>query len=407
MGGLALGSMRSLSASPAKQGTQERSEAGMGAANLDNAILPWMLKNQVHGASVAVARRGQLVHARGYGWTDRQAHKVVQPHHLFRIASISKPLTAVAVLQLVEQGIVSLKDPIVKYLPLQPKDPRFEKITVLHLLQHSGGFARSSSFDPMFHDTQIAETLDVPLPVFQSQIIRFMADQPLDFDPGTRHAYSNFGYTLLGEMIQVVSQKSYQAQVQSAVLTPLGVQRMQLGKTAKNLAHADEVSYVPDNEKRFPSVLEASRPMVPGPYGRFHLEPMAAHGGWLATAVDLVRFATAIQGFTAEPILQESSQQTLRKRPDFTKPTASSYYGCGVSVRPVGTDKFNVWHNGALNGTNSLWVMRHDGFAWAILFSQRSNQDGKSLVGQIDGPMHRFVDQVTDWPSPSPFEAFL
>ena len=159
-------------------------------------IIDW----DVPGASLAITKDGRLILAKGYGLTNMENQKLVQPDTLFRIASISKPITAVAVMQLVEDGLLNLDDRVFQILDrFQPpegvhKDPRLDDIAVRHLLQPSGGWDRGRSYDPMFSTGKVEDELGVPKPASCRDVIRFMLGHPLDFDPGTGYAYSNFGY---------------------------------------------------------------------------------------------------------------------------------------------------------------------------------------------------------------------
>ncbi len=147
-----------------------------------------------------------------------------------------------------------------------------------------------------------------------------------------------------------------------------------------------------------------SRTHVPWPYGGFCLESMDAHGGWIASAVDLARFAAALHDAEHSPLLNPKTIQTMYRPPD--PPVSRNddgslkdhYYGCGWLVRPVGKDaKANYWHTGSLPGTYTLLVRRHDGVSWAILFNQRSD-DKKLPDSEIDPALHRAANAVTDWP---------
>ena len=178
----------------------------------DPAIERFMQDRAVPGGALAVVKDGRLVHARGYGWADRDRQDPVNPTSLFRIASVSKPITAIAILQLAGRGRLDLNARVFGLLQLEsriPKgrtlDERWKRVTVRQLLQHTGGWDRDRSFDPMFRPGPIAESLGEPAPASAGAVIRYMLGQPLDFDPGTRHAYSNFGYCLLGRVIEQIS----------------------------------------------------------------------------------------------------------------------------------------------------------------------------------------------------------
>ena len=140
-----------------------------GAANpglepFDRLMTSFVEQNKVPGAALAVTRASRLVYARGFGCADVEKHEPVQPDALFRIASVSKPITAVAVMQLVERQKLKLDDQVVDIMKLSPlvarrekPDARWNQITVRHCLQHTGGWDRGKSFDPIGRPWQIAK----------------------------------------------------------------------------------------------------------------------------------------------------------------------------------------------------------------------------------------------------------
>ncbi len=384
---------------------------------LDDLMTGFLTKHQLPGASLAVGHSGRLLYARGFGWADVEAKKPVQPDSRFRLASISKSITAVAVMQAVEQGCLKLDDPV---LPLlrhvtadEPVDPRWRDITIRHLLQHTGGWDRGKSFDAMFRAVEFARDLNVDPPAKPEHIIRVMLRKPLDFTPGERYAYSNFGYCLLGRVLEAVDGMSYGDSVARRVLNPLCLKHIRLGQTLKQNADADEVTYYGAKDATGPSVfsLNVGQP-VPWPYGGWHLEAMDAHGGWIGSAPDLVRLAMSLAPCRCSSPLNADSLRTMWSRPTGEagldkegKPNAT-YYGCGWFVREIDSanKKINVWHTGSLDGTSTLLVRRYDGFCWAALFNSRHgfNPETKNFdvtpSGAIDPLIHRAVDAVSHWP---------
>ena len=144
---------------------------------------------------------------------------------------------------------------------------------------------------------------------------------------------------------------------------------------------------------------------VPLPFGGFCLEAMDAHGGWVASAVDLARFAAALDDPKQSPVLKPETLAQMyalpappvSRREDGSR--ADHWYGCGWSVRPVGTSgRANYWHGGSLPGTFTLLVRRSDGLSWAVLFNQRSS-DRQLPDSAIDGALHRAADAVKAWPA--------
>jgi CubicO group peptidase (beta-lactamase class C family) len=366
--------------------------------SFDAAMAAFMKKNGAPGGALAVVKDGRLALAKGYGRADVDEPTPVEPTSLFRIASLSKPITAVAVLALAQKGTLDLDGKAFALLELKPPekgDPRLADITVRHLLHHTAGWDRDRSGDPMFQSIEIAEAEGSAPPADARAIIRWMMGRPLDFDPGTRHAYSNFGYCVLGRILEKVSGESYESHVKKAVLEPMGITRMRLGRSLLKDRAEGEVRYAQPNTRAARSVFGGERD-VPWPYGGFCIEAMDAHGGWIASAVDLARFASSL-----EKVLEAKSVETMFERPPgLGAPPA--YYACGWMVRPVG-DKpgRNAWHAGSLPGTNALLVRRQDGLAWAALFNQRSKGDG-----EIETALHQAADAVTEWPKEDLFPRY-
>jgi N-acyl-D-amino-acid deacylase len=342
------------------------------------------------GGALAVARDGKLVHAKGYGWADAEAREAAAPDALFRIASVSKPITAVAILGLVQAGKLGLDDKAFARLPGdKPADPRLEEVTIRQLLLHTAGWDREKSGDPMFRSTEFSRLLGLEPPADAAAVIRAMRGRPLDFDPGARYAYSNFGYCVLGRVIEAVTGEGYEAYVKRAVLAPMGITRMRIGASRSRVP--GEVRYRQRDAKPVRSVFDPATE-VDFPYGGFHLEAMDAHGGWIASAVDLVRFAVSLDG-----VLDETRRRLMVAGP----PDQEVYYGLGWMVRRVGPGRLNTWHGGSLPGTSTLLVRRHDGLVWAALFNERGSRDGR-----IDPALHRAADAVTEWPERDLFGGF-
>ena len=368
------------------------------AESFDSAMTAFMKKSGAPGGAIAVVKDGRLVYAKGYGLADVDGKVAAEPTSLFRIASVSKPVTAVAVFALAQKGKLDLDAKAFALLGLKPGekgDPRLAGITVRQLLHHTGGWDRDKSGDPMFQSVEIAEADGKAPPADAAAIIRAMLSRPLDFDPGTRHAYSNFGYCVLGRVLEKVAGETYEACVKKTVLEPMGISRMRTGRSLLEHRAKDEARYYQPNSKAARSVFSDERD-VPWPYGGFCIEAMDAHGGWIASAVDLARFASSL-----DKVLDAKSIETMFERPAGLKPTAA-YYGCGWMVRPVGDKgKANTWHSGSLPGTNTLLVRRHDGLTWVALFNQRSKGDS-----EIDPALHKAADAVAEWPKEDLFPKF-
>jgi len=379
-----------------------------GLESFDQTMYDYMTARDVPCGALAVVRNSKLVFARGYNYNHPDIQDV-QPTSLFRIASVTKPFTATAIMRLVQDGLLDLNDLLVDLLDLEPipgttPDPRLVDITVLNLLQHQGGWDRSMVPDPMFQDKEIARALDIEYPITQEDIMTYVTSEPLQHDPGTVYAYSNYGYLLLGKIIEHVTGLDYREYVVQKIFTPLGITRMQQGRSLPENRFPNEVPYFSTYKR--PAVFPEIKGSIPTPDGTFNLENMEAHGAWLSSPVDLVRFATAFDNPAECPLLDEQSIETMLARPAVGFEDSAWYYACGWCVRPKEINE-NVWHDGSLPGTISLLVRRWDGLDWAVLFNQRDDQHDRnsSTYFDIDGALHVAADAVTQWPDPD-FDLF-
>jgi hypothetical protein len=158
------------------------------------------------------------------------------------------------------------------------------------------------------------------------------------------------------------------------------------------------VPYFVTDPSLYANVRQAGAPAnVMAPYGNFNVENMDSHGGWLASAVDLARFATAFDATGLYPVLTQATIDQIFAVPALGVSGDGSWYGCGWSVRTAGAG-LNTWHNGSLPGTSTLMVRRYDGLDWVVLFDQRDDPSGLNY-GDIDGALHTAADAVTRWPS--------
>lgn len=385
-------------------------------AAFDKLMVSFIQEHNVPGAVLAIGRNGRIVYERGFGYSNLETHQPMEPAALFRICSISKPFTATAILQLQAEGKLSLDDHPFEMLGLSPHldnggqvDPRLKQITIRELLHHTGGFDRDKSFDPMFRPVQIARALGVRPPAGPREIIRYMMGKPLDFDPGTREAYSNFGYCVLGRVIEKASGQSYIDYVEEHELHPLGIERIRLGHSLEKDAAPGEVHYYPLGDPHIKSMFGDGRD-VPICYGGEDIEALDAHGGWIASAPELVRFASAFERPDRCPILSAKSIAEMFSRPKDTGYDANhkpkdAYYADGWEVRPVRGAKANTWHTGLLDGVSTLLVRRYDGLVWAVMFNRDYIEEKhQNLGGLIDPLLHPVADGIASWPDGREFQ---
>jgi len=362
----------------------------------DEAVQKILDQTQAPGAALAVAYEGRLVLKKGYGFADMKASESVKEDALFRIASVSKPITAAAILTLVEKDRLSLDDKLTDLIDLRPQrgvrmDARISQITVRELLYHSGGWDRALSFDPMFSPVTIAVAMGEEPPASSETIVRYMLGQPLDFDPGSRQAYSNLGYAILGRIIEAVTDERYEDYVMREVFQPAGIRSMQLGRSLLEHQVEGEVRY--HDTRKFPAVFSGLG-VVPAPYGAFSIEAMDAHGGWVASAPDLLRFLTAVDANPSRPdILQrETIGKMVSPHPSAEKPF--EYYAMGWDI--MKHDNNPVWfHRGDLPGTTALLACAGK-VQFAILLN--GNAGSRENAEQILPSLLDAAKDVNQWP---------
>ena len=266
-------------------------------ALIDKKISAYMQQQSVPGLSIAIAKNERLVFAKGFGSADTTTKEPVTPDSLFRVASISKPITAVAVMELVEAGKLKLSQKVFgpgailgTQYGSKPYSSRVKAITVRHLLSHTSGWSNKvngQAKDPMFMNTGMT----------QAQLIGWVLDtRPPANPPGTAYEYLNFGFCVLGRVIEKVSGKPYQDYVKSAVLSKCKISRMQIGGDTKAAKKPGEVTYYGS-----------------GAYNLL-VRRMDAHGGWIATPIDLLRLLVRVDGFTAKAdILSAGDEAAMYK----------------------------------------------------------------------------------------------
>lgn len=375
----------------------------------DQAVEEFMRVRNIRCGALAVTRNGRLLLAHGYSWDDTPGG-AVQPTSLFRTASISKTITATVVMRLVREGRLDLHAPVCELVALSPRagarrDPRLDQITVLHLLQHLGGWDRERTFDPVFHDVAISRALRVRLPIHASHIVAFMSGQPVDYPPGAAFYYSNFGYLLLGRVIERVTGSTYEDAARRLLLGPLRIDGMRSGRTLPQFRADGEVTY--HSALTAPTVMDGSGRSVPRPYGGYNVENLDAVGGWLASPVDLARFASMFDSVTPGwSVLDPDSIERMFAPPAIGPRPDGAYYGCGWFVRPV-NGKRTIVHDGSAPGTTSSLVRRWDGLGWAVVFSQRDDRSPAAYGQEIDNLLGRAANVIQRWPAHDLFEEYL
>jgi CubicO group peptidase (beta-lactamase class C family) len=367
-------------------------DAGAGLEGLDRAVLRVMQEHHIPGASLAVARNGALVLAKGYGWADEKAREPVRPRTLFALASVSKSLTAATVLKLADLGRLDLDARAFDFLSdLEPltgekADPRLKSITVRQLLIHAGGWDRRKSGDPNGFSDRVAAKMGVSPPIGPRQLARYMLGRPLDFDPGTESQYSNFGYIVLGLVIEKVTGKPYEEAVRAITLRPMKLERVVLN-------HERGKGYRPGEAHRY-------RPMGAEDQEGGHLPITMASGGWLASPSDMVFFLTALDGTGGPGFLSKnmSRAMTALPAPPIKPRPNGSHPGLGwdqVRVTPLGA---SYQKNGGLLGVHAFLKHNADGTDWAFCCNGGSGGPNGVLPEAVKA-IEDAMENIKKWPS--------
>ncbi len=381
-------------------------QAGAGFKALDRAIVQVMERHRVPGAGLAVARGGKLVVARGYGFASVENRVPVKPESLFALASVSKALTAVTILALVQKGGIGLDDRVFGILDhLEPPrgakvDERLRAITVRMCLNHSGGWDRKRSGDPNAFGPRVERALGVRPPVTAHQLARYMMGRPLDFDPGTEAHYSNFGFVLLGLVIERVTGSPYVRALEQITLRPMGLNRVRMTPPPPEYLPGEVHRYSLETRKR----LTGGRPPM-----------MDAAGGWAAPAVEMVRFLAEVSGQRGSAFLAPATFAQMVAPPPPPLPTKAKGGVFGLGWDEVfHTPKGPLFAKGGdLAGIHTLIEHRPSGVDWALFVN--ASVAGPERLHEAEGPamwvdfksqVRAHLVAIKDWPEIDLFSQF-
>jgi CubicO group peptidase (beta-lactamase class C family) len=325
---------------------------------------------EVPGLSVAIAIKGKPAYVEAFGVADRDTSEALTPQHRFRIASISKPITSTGIFALIEAGKLKLDKHVFGSNSILGDDypwsadcSDIEQITIEHLLTHTTGGWGNAANDPMFSNKEMNH---------RELITWTLKQMPLTVPPGKSFAYSNFGYCVLGRVIEKITGQTYEQYIKDNILKRCGIIDMRIaGNTLMDRA-INEVKYY--------------SPAGGDPYG-MNVARMDSHGGWIATPSEMTTFFTHIDGFKDTD--QLLTDDTLRI---MSTPTAANpRYAKGLFVNSAN----NWWHGGSLPGTETLSVRTHSDFCWSAFTNTRPKF--RDMTAALDQLGWHMVGSVADW----------
>ncbi|HKK62711.1 MAG TPA: serine hydrolase domain-containing protein [Bacteroidales bacterium] len=366
---------------------------------IDYHVKRFMKRSELMGVSMAVVKDERLVFSRGYGFADIEKDELVSPQHLFRLASISKLITAVAIMNLVESGDLQLNDKVFGKNAIlndtiygKIRDPKLKDITVKHLLEHTAGWSQRYG-DPAFNPLIIARKVGEDPPANIETYLKFVYSRRLHFPPGSMYSYSNMGYMFLGKIIETVTGMTYEDYVRYHIMYPHGIYDMHLGKNFYKDKYPNEVKYYEQKGSIKISPFNGDSIHVPKSYGGNDIELLSSAGGWIASAPELAKLITLIDGFDANPdILSKKSIRLMTQNGSKPLGWKKSYSG--------------YWYRtGSFAGTVAMIVRRPDGISW-VFMSNNSNWQGPGFYDDIKWLMNRIIRKVDEWPEHDLFKFY-
>jgi CubicO group peptidase (beta-lactamase class C family) len=329
-------------------------------AAVDSAVKTEMVRQRLVGAAVGVVQDGRIVYTQGYGWQDREKRIPASRNTMFRWASISKPVTAVAAMQLVDKGRLNLDADVRSYVPEFPD--KGKPITVAQTLSHQSGLPFYTNGKVIPRDRKY----DTPHP-FADVVtaVDTFALSPLLFDPGTKYSYTTYGYILASAVVQRAGNEPFAQQVKERIAVPLGMTTFQPDYQWKDIANR-AVGY----RKHGDEIVPSSNTDVSWKLGG---------GGYISDIGDLARFA---QGLLNHKLVSRAAER-LMWTPRATSGGTKTDYGLGFDVRLDGAGRRTVSHGGSQEKTRSLMWLRPEERRAIVVFSNSEYADVSRLKDAV------------------------
>ena len=321
---------------------------------LDNYLTSVMANFNVPGITVAIVKNDKLVYTNAYGYAIKETNQKTTNDNLFRIASVSKTITAITILKLAQEGLLNLNQTVfgtngilVNDYGVPPAGSNKDKITIQNLLDHKSGWTDIPA-DPMTQNLNWD---------FTQLITDMVLNRPLTYYPGDTSIYLNFGYCVLGRIIEKVTGQSYEQYVQDSILALCGISQMRIGGNTLADRYPNEVEYYSSN---------AYSPYGPG------FTRLDACAGWIASATDLARYISRIDREPYRPdILTNATLQQM-------------YFGY-----------YNWAFVGELQGNNSIISRLDDNFSFVVLLNENIGNQMEVLYQSVGDIIH----QRQSWPT--------
>lgn len=333
---------------------------------MDSLVRRYLKRWEINGAQLVISRGDSLLYARGFGYADVEKKEEMQPTHLMRIASVSKLVTAIGIMKLVEMKKLRLGEHVFGPKGIlrdttythSIKDKRYYDITVEQLLRHKGGFTNGAG-DQMFSTRYIMMQNHLSTPPDHRTLLRILLRRPLGYTPGEGKCYSNVGYMLLSEIIEHKAHTSYEAFMQQHVLHPAGCYDFHIAGIYLKDRLPHETHYYMHKGSVPVYEYNNSGRMVEKCYGENDIPRLSGAGAWCASGVELSRLVAAVDGLPhVKDILSPKTVAFMtREQPNHDFSIGWNY-----------TAKGKPWiRTGSLSGTSALVLRYPDGQCWILI----------------------------------------
>lgn len=334
--------------------------------DMEDEIRRYLQRWELNGAQLSISRGDSLLYAKGFGYAEKEKNLEMQPSNIMRIASVSKLVTAIGIMKLVEKGRLRLTDKVFGPTGILNdttftnaiKDQRYLQITVEHLLRHKAGFTNGYG-DPMFSTRYIIMGNRLSSPPDNRQLTRILLRRRLGYTPGEGKRYSNVGYMLLSLIIEKLSGTTYEEFMRKEVLEPAGCYDFHIAGNYYADRRANEVKYYMHMYSEPVPEFNNSGRMVEKCYGENDIPNLQGAGAWCASAAELNRLVASVDLLPGvkDILSRPSIEYMTREMPDHDFSIGWNYCAAG---RP--------WiRTGSLSGTSALVLRYPDGEIWVLI----------------------------------------
>lgn len=363
-------------------------------APMEKYIARWMARNEIKGATLAIMKDERLIYCKGLGWADEQQQREAEAGDIYRMASASKLITAIAVMKLTEEGKLSLDDKVFGEEGIlnhftSYRDKRAANITVRHLLNHTSGFSRRQG-DLMFRINDVINWAELDHSPSADEIIDYQLRLRMRDNPGGSAQYSNVGYLVLSRVIEAVSGEEYEHYVQKHVLEPAGCYDMHIAHNFYEERYPNEVRYYGHDAGEVIASYDNSGNMYPREYGGNNIRGLQGAGGWVASSAEMMRLIASIDGKDGVPdILSAKSIKAMR--------TPSREGGFGFGWARCSAKSSTLVRTGTMSGTCAYIEYNPKGYSF-VLITNTSHYRGARFTLSAGNTIKEGIRRVKEFP---------